>query len=143
MVSHLSAYVFRIASYLASKVAFLGYGMSVCMLMGYSRKKTKQGGLRIYFSENPPWKFSICDFTLRKSRENKFLPLEIQQNFVTPLGNSKFKNQDPWKFHEFLLEHPWKFCFFFNWPLEFPYFLSSIPREIPCPQPPLVGSFLE
>ena len=37
---------------------------------------------------------------------------------MTPLGNSKIENQDP-----------------FSWPLEFPYDLSSIPLGILCPQP--------
>ena len=35
--------------------------------------KSKQGGLRIYFSEKPPWKFQICHFTPRNSREKKLL----------------------------------------------------------------------
>ena len=68
--------------------------------------------------------------------ENKLLSLEIQQNCGTPW---KFHAQKPRLMeipHEYLLEHPWKFHFFFNWPLEFPHFLSSIPLEIPCLQPP-------
>ena len=58
-------------------------------------KKTNRdgGGLRIYFSETLPPR----NFTLRNSAENKLLPLEILQNCVTPLGNSKVKNQDPWE----------------------------------------------
>ena len=35
------------------------------------------------------------------------------------------------------LWQPWKFHFFFNWPLELPHALSSIPLEILCPHPPL------
>ena len=41
----------------------------------------------------------IFNFAPRNSRENKLSPLDIQQNFVTPLGNSNFKNQDPRKFY--------------------------------------------
>ena len=41
------------------------------------------------------------------------------------------------------LEYPWKFHFFFNWPREFPYALSPIPQEIPCPQYPLFVFFSE
>ena len=33
-----------------------------------------------------------------------------------------------------VLEHPWNFHFFFNWPLEFPHALSSILLETPSPQ---------
>ena len=68
--------------------------------------------------------------SLRNSRENKLSPLEFQQNCVTPW---KFQGQKarpmeipvPWVF----LEHPWKFCFFFNWPQEFPHILSSKPLQ--------------
>ena len=95
--------------------------------MGYSRKK--QTGIEDILlwtpppPSPPPWNFQICYFTLRNSGENKLLSLEILQNCVTPLGNSKVKNQDlcygnsTW----FFLEHQWKFLFFFHWPLEFPH----------------------
>ena len=33
------------------------------------------------------------------SRRNKASPLEIRQNCVAPIGNSKAKMQDPWEFH--------------------------------------------
>ena len=65
-----------------------------------------------------PWKF-----------ENKwsFNPRKIPQNCVTPLGTKRVKNQD-------FLHHPWKFQFFFNWPLEF--------QTLYFPQPsPLFGVF--
>ena len=79
---------------------------------------------------------------LRNSR--KKTSFTLAGNFaklLTRLGNSKFKNQDThgnstWVF----LEHPWKFHFFFNLPLEFPYALSSIPLDIPCLQPSLLCS---
>ena len=32
-------------------------------------------------------------------RKNTLSPLEILQNCLTPIGNCKVKNQDPWKFH--------------------------------------------
>ena len=31
--------------------------------------------------------------------QNKASPVEIPQNYVVPLGNSKAKKQDPWNFH--------------------------------------------
>ena len=52
-----------------------------------------------YFSEKAPWIFYICHFNLRNSGENNLQLLEILQNYGTPLGNSKVKNQQPWKFH--------------------------------------------
>ena len=57
----------------------------------------------------------------------KASPVKILWNYATPLGNSKTKNQDPWIF----LNHPWKLHFPFNWPLEFPHVISSIPLENP------------
>ena len=99
--------------------------------MGYSRKNPNRGGLRIYFSEPlPSWKFQICDFTLRNSRENKLLPLEIQQNCVTPLGNSKVKNQDPCNFHmSFYLSTPGNSTSFLIDPSNFHIFFLQYSRK--------------
>ena len=103
-------------------------------VLGYSRKKPNRGELRIYFSEKPP--LEILDLW--------FYPYKFQRKQAFTPGNSpKFCNT-PWKFQsqkprpmeiplEFFLEHPWKFCYFFHWPLEFPHFLSSVPLGIPCP----------
>ena len=58
-----------------------------------------------------PWNFSFFFyFTPGNSRQNKAQPLDIPQNCVRSLGNSKAKNKDPWKFH-----------IIFSWsPLEIP-----------------------
>ena len=63
------------------------------------QKKSKQGRLRIHFSENTSWNFQLCHLPFRNSGENKLSPLEILKNCMTPLGKSKVKNQDPFKFH--------------------------------------------
>ena len=64
-------------------------------IMGYSRK-IKTEGWEYTFLEKPleffifllyPWKFQI----------KKAQPLDIPQNYVRSLGNSKVKNKDPWK----------------------------------------------
>ena len=60
-------------------------------------------------------------------------PLEIPKSKTKTHGNSVL----------LFLEHPRNFHFFFNWPLEFPHVFSSRPPEIPCPQHPLFGFFLE
>ena len=87
--------------------------MGVSLLpLGYSRKKSKQGGLRINFFEPPPPPefFIFFFFTPGNSRQNKAQPLDIPQNCVRSFGNSKTKNKDPWKFH-----------IIFSWlPLEIP-----------------------
>ena len=54
------------------------------------------GELRMYFFEKTAGIFRFV--TLRLEIPDK-QPLDILQNCVTPLGNSKLKNQDPWIFH--------------------------------------------
>ena len=115
---------------------------------GLFQKKSKQGGLRIYFLKTSlkffifllyPWKF--------KTKQSS--TLDIPQNCVRSLKNSKAKNKDPWKshiifscshleirlhlinplkFHMLFLWCPWKFhildppsCldFFWNSPMHF------------------------
>ena len=80
----------------------------------------------ILFWKNP-WNFSFFNFTPGNSRQSKALPLEIQQNCGRSLGNSKAKNQDPWKFpHYFFsrsafgkstlfLINRWEFHMLFHW----------------------------
>ena len=79
------------------------------------------------------WNFSFFYFNTGNSRQNKAKPLDIPQNCVRSLENSKAKNKDPWKFH--ILGHPWKFHFVFNYPLKIPSAISLIPLDIPYPQP--------
>ena len=55
-------------------------------------------GLRIYSFENLPGVF-IFYFTPGNSRQNKAQPLDIPQNCVRSLWDSKAKNKDLWKFH--------------------------------------------
>ena len=87
------------------------------------QKKSKQGELRIYFSEKPPWKFQICHFNPRNSGEKKLLILEILQICDTP---QKFQSQKPRPMeipHQFFLNAPgistsflidlWNFHMFF------------------------------
>ena len=109
---------------------------------GLFQKKTKQGGLRIYFLKTPPEDFRFVTLPLEIPEKTSF-HLEIQQNCVTSLRNSKVKNQNPWKFHMsfylnthgksasfsidpwnfyiLFLQYPWKFhvlnptCLVFFW----------------------------
>ena len=66
--------------------------------MGCSRTKQGRGGFRIHLFY-PPWKFSFFYFTPGNSKQNKAQPLDIPQDCVRSLGNSKAKNKDCWKFH--------------------------------------------
>ena len=76
---------------------------------GTFQKKSKQGGLRIYFFENP-LEFLIFLLYPGNSMQKKAQPLDIPQNCVRSLGNSKTKNKDPSKFP---IIFPWS-------PLEIP-----------------------
>ena len=62
--------------------------------MGYSRIKPnrkgegeEKGGFFLFLLY--PW----------KSQTKQSSPLKIPQNWVRSFGNSKTKNEDPWKFH--------------------------------------------
>ena len=67
--------------------------------LGYSRKKNQTGGAEDKLFWKPPWNFLFFYFISGNSRQNKVPPLEILQNCFRSPGNSKAKNQDPWKFH--------------------------------------------
>ena len=71
--------------------------------LGLFQKKSKQGKSSGYIFLNPsplpPWNFSFFYFTPGNSRQNKVQPLDIPQNCVKSLGNSKAKNKDSRKFH--------------------------------------------
>lgn len=54
--------------------------------------------MTVFASEKSTWNFYIWHFTHRNFGEKALSSLEILQNYVTPLRNSKFQNQDLWKF---------------------------------------------
>ena len=68
------------------------------------QKKPKQGGLgeggvEDIFFWNPSWNFSFFYYTPGNCRQKNAQTLDNPQNCVKSLGNSKAKNNDPWKFH--------------------------------------------
>ena len=83
--------------------------------LGYSRKNPSS------------WNFYIYHLTSGK----KLSPLKILETCVTPLGNSKVKNKDSWKFHTIFSWTPVEIPLLFKWTLEFSYAISSIPLKIP------------
>ena len=95
---------------------------------------------------SPSWNFRYV-FTLpfvEISQENKLSPLEILENYVTLLGNSKVKHKGLEQWQRpignptwFSFEHlwSWKICFLFSWTLEFILAPSSITLKISCPRP--------
>ena len=105
---------------------------------GLFQKKNRVEGLRTYFFENlPALEFFMFFFYFNpgNSRQSKTPPLEIPQNCVRSLGNSKTKTKTPEISALIFLLHPWKFHFVFNYPLEILYGISLIPLEIPYPLP--------
>ena len=105
---------------------------------GLFQKKNRVEGLRTCFFENPPaLEFFMFFFYFNpgNSRQSKTPPLEIPQNCVRSLGNSKTKTKTPGISALIFLLHPWKFSFVFNYPLEILYGISLIPLEIPYPLP--------
>ena len=101
-------------------------------------EKSKQGRLMIYFYEKNPGIFRFVTLSLEIRKKTSF----HRWKFCKLCGRYPF-----WKFQRqkarlreiplsVFLEQPWKFHFFFNWLLELPHTLSSIPLEIPCSRPP-------
>ena len=71
---------------------------SKCCYIGPFQKNPNMGGSGYTFLETP-WNFSFFYFIPGNSRQNKAQPMDIPQNCVRFLGNSKAKNKNPWKFH--------------------------------------------
>ena len=91
--------------------------------MDYSRKNPNSGGWGYIFLKNP-LEYSFFYYTPGNSRQKKAQPLDNPQNCVRSLGNSKAKNNDPWKFHTFFITfgnstsflfNPWKLHILFLW----------------------------
>ena len=82
--------------------------------------------MRIYLSEKNLLEFSDLPLiTFRNSGENKLSPWKFCKICDTPwkFQGQKFHGNSIWV----VLEQPWEFHFFFNWSLEFPHDLSSVP----------------
>ena len=63
------------------------------------QKNFKQVGWWIYFSGNPPLEFLDLSLYLWKFRRKQTFTPGNSAKLCATLGNSKFKNQDPGKFH--------------------------------------------
>ena len=78
--------------------------------------------------------FYIWYFTLRKQT---LTPENSAKICNTPgWDKSQGQKQRPIEIPQVFHEHPWKFNFLFNWPLEFPYALTLISMGNLCSQPP-------
>ena len=65
----------------------------------FQKKKPNRGRVEDILFFKYIQTFLFFYFTPGNSRKNKGPSLEIPQIFVTPLGNSKAKNQESWKFY--------------------------------------------
>ena len=105
-----------------------GLGLENLIWLLLFQKKSKQGGWGYTFSKIPKH-FSFFYFTPGNSRQSKAQPWIFHKIVFGPIGNSKTKNKDPWKFRTI-----------FSWsPLEIAHAIS--PLEIPYPQPPCLDFF--
>ena len=91
--------------------------MGVSLLpLGYSRKKSKQGGLRInFFEPPPPLNFSFFSFLpLEIPGKTKLNPLIFHRIVLDPLEIPRPKTKTPGNSTLFFHGYPWKFHFVFN-----------------------------
>ena len=96
--------VFCLKFRLAPVCEYLNYYYGISNYYWAIPEKIRAGGFEgIIFLEKKSWNFYFYHFTLRNSWQNKALTLQIPWNCVTPLGNSKAKNEDLRRFNIF----PW------------------------------------
>ena len=107
-----------------------------CLGIELFQKKSIQGELRIYFSENFTWNFLICRFILRNSSGIKSTPGNYTNLCDTPW---KFQGQKPRLMEipddSFLNTSENSTCFFSNWFLEFSFTRSISLEGFPCLHP--------
>ena len=111
---------------------------SVICLLGYYRKNPNRWGERggrswghTFLNKNPGV-FRFGTLPLDILDKTKLYPWKFRKIVLHPFENPRSKT----KVHgnsTFFLDHTWRFHFFFNWPLEFPQDISSVPLEVPCP----------
>ena len=106
------------------------------LILGYSRKPNRR--LRMYLFEKRSGIFIFTSLLLEIPKKTVFH--SRNSTSPTPLGNSKVKNQDPWKFHMIFFITPRNPNSFLNHPWNFQ---NLMPLEIPSPQPLLSLFFLE
>ena len=73
----------------ATKIVIWLFGWNSPVHWAIQKKNPNRWGGGYAFLKTPFWKFYVCHFTFKNSGENKLSPLEILQNCVPPLGNSK------------------------------------------------------
>ena len=95
--------------------------ITIMKAIGLFQKKNQTGGVEDILE--PPLRiFHFFTLPLEILDKTKLHPLEIQQICVRSHGNSKTKNQDPWKFH-----------IIFSWsPLEIPFCVLLAPGNSTC-----------
>ena len=86
------------------------YSLRIGIGLFHPEKKSKQGGLRIYFFENPPEIFHFFNLTPGNSRQNKAQTLDIIHKIVlNSLKIPRPKTKTPGNSILFFLCHSWKF----------------------------------
>ena len=113
---------------------FDNFVLHYCQRMGYSKKNFKQRIFLSYIFDKTPeiFRFVILPLGIlgiTKLHLWKFHKI-VLRTFEIPRCKIKTHENSNW----FFLDCHWKVYFFFNWPLEFPHAISTIPLDILCPQ---------
>ena len=95
-------------------------------------KKPNRGGWGYTFLKEIPGIFRFVILPIEIPEKTSFHPWKfckvVWHPLEIPSSKTKTYGNSIWVF----LEDPWKFHFFFNWPLEFQYAVSSVALGIPC-----------
>ena len=101
--------------------------------LGYSRKKIQTWGVEDILFWKPPWNFSFFTLPLEIADKTKLNLWIFHKIVLDPLEIPRPKAKTPSTL--FLLVHPRKSHFVFNWPRKLHMLFLMIPLEIPYPQP--------
>ena len=109
--------------------------------IGLFQKKSKRGGILLWAPTLEflgflfyPWKFQTKQSFIHHQKLHKIVlhHLEILR------AKTKTPGYSAW----FFLNYPWKFHVVFNYLMEIPLAISSVPLEIPYPKPPFIKNIL-
>ena len=105
--------------------------------------KIQMGEFRIYFFQKNLGIFRFVTLPLEIPECSSVHPRKFCKTVWHQLEIPRSKTKTHANSTQVPHEHPWKFHFLFNWPLEFPHSFSLKPLEIPWPQHSLFGFFLD
>ena len=103
----------------------------------WSMGNNQAGGVKDILFWNRPGFFRFLTLSLGILDKLKLHPFKFHKIVLHPLEILRPTTRTPGNSTWIFLDHPWKFQVVYNWPLENPLAIYSIPLEIPYHQPPL------